>query len=105
MEKYCTRLMQLSGTMEYEEVELNPSNEKWWGLFNDEIRGKHNMSTFNAFKPLLEFDLDDARRKLDIAIRNRSEEAGNEVLNMTQGDLKSGVIKSNQGIDQNKRKS
>lgn len=97
VDNYCMKMMKLSGVVEPKPyVKLTPSSEAWWNFFNDEIRVKPNVSSFS---PLLEFDLDDARKRLSIALHDRIEDAGNEFSRLTETDFRTGVISSKQGID------
>ena len=97
VEHHCVKMKKLSGCMEHEDQVLVPSNPNWFKFYNKEIRIKHNISSFS---PLLEFNLNDARKRLAIA-RDRSEvgiEVGIEHLKLTDLDFRTGVISSKQGI-------
>ena len=90
---FCNIIKQLSGAPDHDENgtqvdQLDPSNAEWWDKVNSDIRSKRNWTNLNL---LLDFDIDEARSKLDLAIRQPTEIVGEERMKMTHTNTSMGL--------------
>mmetsp|Transcript_20510 Transcript_20510/g.48176 ORF Transcript_20510/g.48176 Transcript_20510/m.48176 type:complete len:1099 (+) Transcript_20510:105-3401(+) len=70
----------------------HPGEERWWKLFQSEVRAKHNMQKERGLRcnPLV-FDIEQTRKNLEVALRRPTQKAGKENLNVKTHDHRTGL--------------
>lgn len=82
--KYCEKMCQLMLPRE-----VDPSNEEWWTVFNEQIRQKSNIP--GLLSNPLHFNLDATRAAIEKAVRRPLSKSGRENMHSTTVHYQTGL--------------